>query len=369
MCNSINPSDLLYVRGKYAQLAKLPATPGFEGMGVIEASGGGMLCWLRGLKPGRRVAVVSPEGGTWQESIVVSARTVIPLPDDIPDEQGASFFVNPVTAVVLLQHVLKIHDGDALLQTAAGSALGRMIIRLANSMGCKVINVVRRREQAAELRQLGAWEVISSDVEDVVKRVEEITAGRGVAWAIDAVGGLTGAAALRSLAPGCKLVVYGTLSGEPIPVEPRELIGPRSPGALHGADRKQPRPNHRPHAIVPGGHVQPVERDHEDAGDHIDNALADDGDRRHLWHELRAHARDEMGPGLSLGPLADGAGRGHPAALFSLEEVAVTSVVDSLRESMAPGNGCNNLPASVHSRSEWTTLLAGKLRVHSVRGP
>lgn len=220
----INPSDLMVVRGKYGKLPTLPATPGFEGMGVVEQSGGGLIPWLRGLKPGRRVAVVLGEGGSWQESVIVSARQAIPLPDAIPDEQAASFFVNPITALVMTRHLLKTDNGAVLVQTAAGSALGRMVIRLARRLDFKVINLVRRREQIAELEALGAWKVLCTRDADTVERIRELTGGKGAEYGLDAVGGATGLAAFKGLGTGGRLVVYGTLSGEPIPVDPRELI-------------------------------------------------------------------------------------------------------------------------------------------------
>src|SRR5947209_16944616 len=74
----INPSDLLVVRGNYGKLPKLPATPGFEGVGVIDAVGPGLLRIIRGLKPGRRVAVLNSQGGNWQESVVIPARQAVP---------------------------------------------------------------------------------------------------------------------------------------------------------------------------------------------------------------------------------------------------------------------------------------------------
>src|SRR5438445_11794441 len=65
----VNPSDLLVVRGVYGRLPILPATPGFEGVGIIDAVGPGWLAKLRRLKPGRRVAVLNGGGGNWQESV------------------------------------------------------------------------------------------------------------------------------------------------------------------------------------------------------------------------------------------------------------------------------------------------------------
>src|SRR5262249_27139380 len=152
----INPSDLLTVRGEYGKRPALPTTPGFEGAGVVDAAGPGLLRHLRGLKPGRRVAVLSGAGGAWGEYAVVPARELVPLPDDLPDEQAAMFFVNPVTAVVMTRYVLRVPPGEWLLQTAAGSALGRMVIRLGQRVGFRTVNAVRRREQAEELRRLGA---------------------------------------------------------------------------------------------------------------------------------------------------------------------------------------------------------------------
>jgi NADPH:quinone reductase-like Zn-dependent oxidoreductase len=220
----VNPSDLLYVRGEYGRKPEPPATPGFEGVGVVEAAGPGLLRHLRRLVPGRRVAVLNGPGGNWQEQVVIRARHAVPVPDGVSDEQAASFFVNPATAVIMTRHVLKVPPGAWLLQTAAGSALGRMIIRLGKREGFRTINVVRRREQAAELLEAGGDAVICSAAEPVPEAVQRITGGAGVAYAVDAVGGATGSDAVRSLGEGGRLLVYGTLSGEPLTFDPRVLM-------------------------------------------------------------------------------------------------------------------------------------------------
>ncbi len=220
----LNPSDLLVVRGEYGRRPTLPATPGFEGVGVIDKVGPGLLARVRRLTPGRRVAVLNGQGGNWQEYVVVPARQAVPVGDDLPEEQVASFFVNPASVLAMVRWILKVPRHSWLLQTAAGSALGRMVIRLGKHDGFRTLNVVRRREQVEELRRLGADEVICSKDESVVKRVMDHTGGAGVAFALDAVGGVTGSEVVQCLGPGGRLLVYGTLSEEPLTLSPRVLM-------------------------------------------------------------------------------------------------------------------------------------------------
>jgi NADPH:quinone reductase-like Zn-dependent oxidoreductase len=221
LASPINPSDLLYVRGIYGAKPTLPATPGFEGVGVVEESGGGLLGWR---VRGRRVAVLNGQTGNWQEQTIIPAERAIPVPDDLPDEQVASFFVNPGTVVAMVERVLNVPHGAWLLQTAAGSALGRMVIRLGKYSGFRTLNVIRRPEAAAELKHEGADELICTATESLTERVQALTGGKGVPFALDAVGGAMGGAAIASLARRGRMLVYGVLSGEPAPIDPRVLI-------------------------------------------------------------------------------------------------------------------------------------------------
>ena len=225
LASPINPSDLLFVRGSYGPRGKLPVTPGFEGVGVIDAVGPGLLKHLRGLRVGRRVGVLRGTTGNWRQSVVLPARFAVPIPDDIPTEQAASFFVNPATVVAMVERVLDVRAGAWLLQTAAAGALGKMVIRLGKHRGFHTINLVRRPEQADELRTLGADEAIATNQENAAEKLATLTKGQGVPFALDAVGGAMGRLAVESLGTGGRLLVYGTLSDEPIPIEPRTLIG------------------------------------------------------------------------------------------------------------------------------------------------
>ena len=219
LASPINPSDDMYISGKYGLVPRLPATPGFEGVGVVEATGGGWLGWLRN---GKRVAVIS-EHGNWAEYTVAKARQVFPVPDSLSDEQAATFFVNPATALIMTRYVLRVPPGAWLLQTAAGSALGQMVIRLGRKYGFRTLNVVRRREQVDELKKLGADAVIVEIDSPLPEQVHRI-ATEGVRYAIDPVGGATASQAIEALAPGGRCLLFGSLADEAVSIHPRVLV-------------------------------------------------------------------------------------------------------------------------------------------------
>jgi NADPH:quinone reductase-like Zn-dependent oxidoreductase len=221
LASPINPSDLMYVAGKYGLKPVLPATPGFEGVGIVESTGGGLLGWFR---KGKRVAVINDRIGNWGEYTVTSARQVVPVPDAMSDEQAACFFVNPATALAMTQYVLKITRGAWLLQSAAGGELGKMVIRLGHKFVFRTINVVRRREQVDELKKLGADHVIVESDGPIPEQVRKLVPD-GVRYAIDPVGGATGSQVIEALSRDGRCLLYGSLSDEPVSVHPRYVIG------------------------------------------------------------------------------------------------------------------------------------------------
>jgi len=225
LVSPVNPSDMMFIRGHYTLRAACPAIPGFEGVGVVEAAGGG----FRGrLFVGRRVVVLNPQGGNWAEYAVVPASNVIPISSTLSDQQAATFFVNPATAWVMTREVLRVPAGQWLVQTAAGSALGRMVIRLGRICGFRTFCVIRRPAQAAELRQLGADHVEvcadESAVGGLPDRIRAVVGSSGVFGAIDAVGGSLGSAVINSLGKNGRMLAYGTLSGQPLSFHPRTLM-------------------------------------------------------------------------------------------------------------------------------------------------
>lgn len=122
---------------------------------------------------GKRVAFVAQNewfhqsrNGAYAEFITTSAEAVMKLPDELSYEQGCSSFVNPLTALGLLEKVQDV-NGTATIITAAASQLGRMIIRLCQSEGITPICTVRRSEQVEVLRsEFGVQHVVNTSDED-----------------------------------------------------------------------------------------------------------------------------------------------------------------------------------------------------------
>lgn len=220
----INPSDEMFIRGTYGTPPVFPQIPGFEGTGTVVASGGG----LKGrLFTGKRVAVLNATGGNWAQQTTVPASQVIPLSKRLSEEQAATFFVNPATAWLLTQEVLRVQRGGWLVQTAAASALGKMVIRLGQRLGFRTLNIVRHERHIDTLKRLGADAVIVADennAEKLPSLTREHLGDTAATHIIDPVGGATGSALIRSLGHQGRFVSFGTLSNSPLVFSGRELM-------------------------------------------------------------------------------------------------------------------------------------------------
>jgi len=207
LLSPINASDLHMVRGRYGYQPELPASPGIEGVGIVEAVDPG----VQGPMVGTRVVFVDT-WNTWREQIVCPADKLVPVPDGLDDPVAATSYINPLTAWALTRSSHNLKEGDWLLQTAAASSVGKFVLQLAQKYRFKTINVIRRREQETIVRKLGGDEVICTEDENLTVRLRELTAGKGVERAIDCVAGELGAEVARNLSPGGTMLVYGALS-------------------------------------------------------------------------------------------------------------------------------------------------------------
>ncbi|MGL4964377.1 MAG: zinc-dependent alcohol dehydrogenase family protein [Inquilinus sp.] len=198
LASAINPSDLLTIRGAYPHRTPLPFVPGFEGVGVVEALGPG----AAGLRLGQRVLPLGSAGG-WQGWKGLPAEWCVPVPEDLTDDQAATAYVNPLTARLMLR-ALAPAPGAAIGVNAAGSAIGRMLLRMLHAAGVRPLAILR----APAALPAG---------EPAAAVVAEGAALPPLDGGLDAVGGASGLALAAAIRPGGTLIHYGLLSGVPLP--------------------------------------------------------------------------------------------------------------------------------------------------------
>jgi trans-2-enoyl-CoA reductase len=203
----INPADVSFCRGSYRLRPPLPATPGAEGVGRVAAIGAG----VTQVKPGD--LVINMQRENWAQRRRVRAEDVIPIPSELDLAQAAMLRINPPTALLLLEDNVALGAGDWMIQDVANSAVGRHLIVLAKARGVRTVNVVRRDDVAAELRDLGA-DVVLKDGPDLAQRAREAVGGAPIRLGIDAISGHACKRIGDCVADGGVVVSYGSMSGE-----------------------------------------------------------------------------------------------------------------------------------------------------------
>ncbi|MCA2207258.1 zinc-binding dehydrogenase [Nocardia rosealba] len=220
----IHPGDLIGVEGLPGQPEQQwgPRTPGVEGMGVVESVGANVRAPLLG----RRVAVF-PAPGTWSDFVVVPADLAVPVPDGVSDETAALMLVNPLTVRMLYRAVEKALRGQTgpVLQTAAGSSIGRLVSAAAARHNLRLINLVRSTSGAEKVGTLyPSQPVIATCDDDWQQQVRRHAGERGVHVVLDCVGGAMTQHLAELLADGGTLISYGHLSSGTTPLEALPLI-------------------------------------------------------------------------------------------------------------------------------------------------
>jgi NADPH:quinone reductase-like Zn-dependent oxidoreductase len=222
----VHPGDLLIVQGATIGgtaapiLPGQPRVPGFEGVGVIEAIGPDVAA-EQNFKQGQRVALF-PANGTWSQVTLVPAASVIPIPDALADHTAAQMLINTITAKLVLRAIHTCLSAERqlpvqLIQTAAGSAVGRLITVLALELGLKPLRLVRTREGAEHLlATLPGAPVFAQEDADWPEQVRQAADDHPIVAALDAVGGSLLDSVLPLLVDGSSLISYGLLgAGSP----------------------------------------------------------------------------------------------------------------------------------------------------------
>jgi NADPH:quinone reductase-like Zn-dependent oxidoreductase len=204
----INPADLNTIEGTYGVKLELPATPGVEGCGMVEASGDDAF------QPGDRVIFLR-RAETWSSHATVAADSLFKLPPEIDPLQAAMLKVNPATAWQLLLGIEAAKPGDWIVQNAGNSAVGRCVIQLARELGILTISFVRRSELLEELRQLGGDEIFLDD-DDGLAAAKSVLGGANAALAFNAVGGESALRLMKLLRESGTHITYGAMGRKPL---------------------------------------------------------------------------------------------------------------------------------------------------------
>ena len=222
-CAPIHPCDSLCAMG-IVNRVELPTVGGTEGVGVIADVGAALKdTW----QVGQRVHVAANYifgewtswKGVWSEYVLCPNNALLAVPDGVDDDTAAQFYVNPLTAFVMVKE-FGLGEGNILLQTAAGSVVGKLMIQLSKIYGFDTVNLVRRQETADELRQeFGIKSVYVYDGSDASKAAVKDAIARDfpggiIDYCIEAVGGDTAHFCLDLLGPDGEIYIYGAMTGD-----------------------------------------------------------------------------------------------------------------------------------------------------------
>ena len=156
---------------------------GNEGAGVVVAAGAASQAQRL---VGKTVAILG--GAMYAQYRVVKAADALPLHDDATPRDGASCFVNPLTALGFVA-TMRAEGHTALAHTAAASNLGQMLVKICVKDGVELVNIVRSPEQAALLRGIGANHVVDSSAPGFMEQLIAALSATGATLAFDAIGG------------------------------------------------------------------------------------------------------------------------------------------------------------------------------------
>ena len=216
---TINPADLLSIQGQYgAKPIDLPATPGVGAYSIVDAVGDAVTRLAIG------DAVLPVGGGFWADTVILHERMAPKAPEGADPEQAALMRANPGTAYLMLSDIVALTSGTWVVQNAANSNVGRIVIRFAREMGLHTINVVRRSDVVDTLKGDGADVVIVDDGQTDLAQAIRDAAGAAPKLALDAVGGQATGALGAALADGGTVATYGLLSGEGPHLQARDVV-------------------------------------------------------------------------------------------------------------------------------------------------
>jgi NADPH2:quinone reductase len=210
----LNFIDVYHRTGLYP-LPSLPAIPGMEAAGIVEAVGEA----VTEFKQGDRVAYAGLPTGAYAQTRLIPDHRLITIPDSIESNTAAAMMLKGMTARYLIMGCYAVKPGDTILVQAAAGGVGSIVSQWANDIGATVIGTVGSQEKAELAKANGCHYPILYNQDDFVKQVREITNGEGVAAVYDSVGQATFMKSLDCLKTFGMMVSFGQSSGSVPPFD------------------------------------------------------------------------------------------------------------------------------------------------------
>ena len=206
--SGINFADTHSIRNDYLSEQTLPLIPGAEVSGTTQE--------------GKRVAAMLGNGG-YAQKVAVPEAFLVPIPDEVNDDQAAGLLLQGATAHSLLHHCARVREGETVVVEAAAGGTGSLAVQLAKRAGAKVVALASSEEKRDLAARLGADATADSRAEDLTGAIIEANGGEKV----DVVLHMSGTgfeAELKSLDALGRIVVFGNAARHPNQVETNYLL-------------------------------------------------------------------------------------------------------------------------------------------------
>lgn len=207
--SGINFADTHATRNDYLAEQALPLVPGAE---------------ISGRTPdGRRVAAILGSGAYAQKAVVPEAM-LIPVPDEVSDDQAAALLLQGLTAIGLVRNCARLQEGETVVIEAAAGGTGSLSVQIAKAAGANVIGLASSEEKRELVERLGADATVDSRSDDLGAKIREANDGKRVDAVLHMSGGKAFDEELGILAPLGRMVVFGIASREQREVSTAALL-------------------------------------------------------------------------------------------------------------------------------------------------
>jgi NADPH2:quinone reductase len=206
---SVNFADVMVRKGLYPMMPPLPAIPGVDCSGIVELVGKN----ITRFRPGQHVAALGR--GCYAEFTATNAGAVFPISEDIDMDEAAAVPVNYLTVYHMIHTMAHVTEGETILAYAAAGGVGTAVIQIAKLANVAVIGLTSTDEKANFAKAQGYDHIINYKTENVVRRVKEITGGKGVEIILNSVTGDTFDRDFKMLTPLGQIIWFGMAAGPP----------------------------------------------------------------------------------------------------------------------------------------------------------